>query len=182
MGFFSSRKAEDNDQYLTTTATTAEHNDSNKSVVHVIRSRFVRSCSIFFNLQSGGNLVLYGFTCSTARTKGKSARINHAPHLVRRMAVPWRRPSQSPHPRLQSEVPPPQLRRVHFLAAAAGLPDLVFCAHLTILSRLGFRQQVMVQAPLRLHPRLGPGINPLHLLASLQIMSRTSAASVFCHA
>lgn len=41
MGFFSSRKAEDNDTYLTTTTSTITDND--KSVVHVIRSRFVRS-------------------------------------------------------------------------------------------------------------------------------------------
>jgi hypothetical protein len=96
------------------------------------------------------------------------------------MGVQWHRPFQSPRPRLQNEVP----RRVHFLEAEAG--RVAFCAHsmdtLTILSRLRIRQQVMVRAPLRHHPRLGPETKRLHLLASLRITSRTFSVSVTYHA
>jgi hypothetical protein len=67
MGFFSSRKADDNDPYLTTTGTTTDSND--KSVVHVIRSRFVRSRSRSF--QSSGKLMYHGVYVQYGKNKGK---------------------------------------------------------------------------------------------------------------
>lgn len=43
MGFFSSRQAEDNDVYQVTLGVGGRHGGNDKSVVQVIRSRFVRS-------------------------------------------------------------------------------------------------------------------------------------------
>jgi hypothetical protein len=186
MGFFSSRKAEDNDQYLTTT------NSSDKSVVHVIRSRFVRSRP--FPHYSVTNCFL-AFTCSTGRTKEKIVRDSHALRL-RHMARPWHIPFQSPPvPRLQNVLPPP--RRARFLAGAGQLVP-AFCAPSmtvrTFLRRRGLhpRQRITHWAQCLRRPRLGPEITHLRnsevreprqrLLAKLLIVSRTFLALIPYHA
>lgn len=71
MGFFSSRKVEGNEHHLTTTAITSGSAtaSNDKSVVHVIRSRFVGSC--FFSSQSSGKLMLYGLYVQYGKNKGK---------------------------------------------------------------------------------------------------------------
>jgi hypothetical protein len=136
MGFFSSRKAEDNDNYLNTTS--VEPND--KSVVHVIRSRFVSPFSfdiVALDKTLNGSV----FTSSTGRTKAKNAKASQQLHL-RHMAHRPRRPCQTPrvpNPTFQS--PPVRLRDT--LVPRRELAPLFYAARMN------------VQRCLRCQPRQG---------------------------
>lgn len=97
MGFFSSRKVEDNSNYLATAAA------DDKSVVHVIRSRFVRFFLSSNTLSSCEITKCIHFTCSTARIKAKNAKASQQLRL-RHMVPRSRRRCQTPRP--ERHMPP----------------------------------------------------------------------------
>ena len=88
MGFFSSRKAEDNDSYQVTIGVGSS---ADRSVVKVIRSRFVRGCLLSLSYAHSSYCCL-DRVCSTARReRNERIRPFHTSAAHRRQHRPWRK-------------------------------------------------------------------------------------------